>query len=76
MNKDMQTKPVPKELEEKGKIVEIKNKDDVYQDEMIDKSMYGEFMSTYNYWLGTDAQRKRAHHLENITKHEKENTKQ
>lgn len=68
----MQKKPVPESMEEKGKIVEIKNKDDAYQDEMADKSMYGEFMSTYNYWLGTDAQRKRAEHLENTTKNNNE----
>jgi hypothetical protein len=67
MNKDVQKRPIPDNLEEKGKIVEILNKDDYLEDELADKTLYGEYMSTYHYWTSPEEQRKRVNHIENIT---------
>ena len=73
MNKDVQKRPVPKELEDKGKIVEMINKDDAYGDEMADKTAYGEYMATNFYWTSPDEQRKRVKHIEEITDPHKNN---
>lgn len=60
-----------KDISEKGKIVEILNKDNRLEEELQDKTLYGEFMSTYNYWVSPEKQRERVNELENSTKKEK-----
>ncbi len=67
MNKDVQKRPVPKGLEEKGKIAEILDKDDYLEDELIDKTLYGEYMSTYHYWTSPEEQKKRVKQIERVT---------
>lgn len=38
------------------------------EDKLNDASLYGEFMSTYNYWISSEEQKSRAAHLQNLGK--------
>ncbi len=38
------------------------------EDKLNDFSQYGEFMSTYNYWISSEEQKSRASHLQNLGK--------
>lgn len=38
------------------------------EDKLNDISLYGEFMSTFNYWVSSEEQKNKAQHLQSIGK--------
>ncbi len=51
----------------------MKNKDRLYgdmEDKLSDASEYGEFISTYHYWVSSEEQKNRAEHLQQLGKTE------
>jgi len=38
------------------------------EDKLNDISLYGEFMSTFNYWVSSEEQKNRVEHLQSIGK--------
>ncbi len=38
------------------------------EDKLNDVSLYGEFMATFNYWVGSEEQKNRVEHLQSIGK--------
>lgn len=47
------------------------DKNDYYgelEDKLNDISLYGEFMATFNYWVGSEEQKNIVQHLQNIGK--------
>lgn len=38
------------------------------EDKLSDTSLYGEFMSTFNYWVSSEEQKNKAQHLQSIGK--------
>ena len=75
MNKDGQKRINPENLEERQKIIEILNKDDYLEDELTDKTLYGEHISTYHHWISAEEQRKRVDYIEDIAQNKKKNKK-
>lgn len=41
------------------------------EDKLNDESLYGEFISTFNYWVSSEEQKSRVQHLQEIGKSER-----
>ena len=60
------------EMENNKKAMTSKVKEEIGSfEENEDSTKYGEFVSSYFAWLTLEGQKKRANHLENMTKNEK-----
>lgn len=52
----------------RGNRVEMHQRDSEEEDALIDKTAYGEFMSTFNGWISFEEQNRKAKHIVRITK--------
>lgn len=52
----------------RGNRVDMHQRDSEEEDALIDKTAYGEFVSTFHGWISFEQQNKRAKHIVRITK--------